>query len=412
MGHKCNYHIQLEKDNGDIVLNIIATWKIYSVKVIEASLFQDKIKRYVGLQYGIFCGYIVSFPHEKASLDYYYYGSENISDLKEQYIDDCFSNMPNIDYNEADEFQINWLKANAPQDKYIIDKAFGCEHCSITTLFRILKHYHTLSGSDKSLCEYLFEKKLPRMAMNKSLYKLSKKKRTELFQFIQTLEEIPDNLQAIQWMMKNKEKDSNVYFDLKKYSNLGITLDQGEYLQKLKKEFPSDCGITATYLDYLRMVRQEPTANLKDKYWYAPKDFNAMNERLKKLIAERKQLELNALSKKMEKRLYKLNITEKQYEDYVIYISTDMSEWKKQAEKLHQCIISCKYYNKVIEGKSIVFFISKSSEPFGTFEIDYNKKILQAYGNEEDRTNCSLPPQVMEYIKNYISTLNLKRRTI
>lgn len=410
MGHKCDYHVQLVKDNGDIVMNIIATWKSYSVKVVEAKLFQDEIKWYRGLQFNIYGGYIVSFPHEKMSLGYY--AQEKVSDFENQYIDGHFINMPNIDYKEIDEFQINWLKANVPQDKYIIDKVVKSYSCRMTTLFSILKQYHKLSDNDKSLCEYLFEKNLPRIAMNQNLYKLSKKKRTELFQFIQILEEVPDNLQAIQWMMKHNTKNYNSYYDLKKYAHLGLTFDQVEYLQKLKKDFPCDYGITSTYLDYLRMVKEEPTANIKDKYWYAPKEFSKMNERLKKLIAGRKQLELNKLSEEMKKRLYQSNIKEKQYEDYVIYASTDMNEWKKQAEALHQCIITCKYYNKVIEGKSLVFFISKNSEPFGTFEIDYKKKILQAYGNEEDRAHCSLPPQVMEYVKNYIKELKLKGATI
>lgn len=406
MGHKCDYHVQLEKDSDDIVMNIFATWKGYSVKVIEARLFDDEVKYYRGLQFNIYGGYIVSFPHEKMSLGYY--ANEKISDMKDQYYHARFINLPNIDHQPVTEIQMNWLKANVPEDKFIIDKVFKCESYRMTTIFYILKMYHSLSSSDKSLCEYLFEKKLPKLAMNKSLYKLSKAKRTQLFQFIQTLDDIPDNLQAIQWMMKNGSKDYNVYCILKKYLRLGITLEQAEYLQKLKKEFPDDYGITTTYLDYLRMLKELSTANTNNKYWYAPKDFNKMNERVKKLIEEQKQLEMNALSEAMKNRLYKLDIKKKQYGDYTIYASTDMNEWKKQADTLHQCIISNEYYNKVIEGKSLIFFILKNSEPFGTFEINYKKNILQAYGNEEDRRNCSLPPHVMQYVKNYIGSMNLK----
>lgn len=406
MAHKCEYKTSLSKKGNDIEMTITAHWRGNSVEVIKAKLFHEDIKVYVGLQFSMFGGYLVSFPNEVMSVGYY--SKDKVGDLEKQYYDMKFKNIPNLAYDSVSSESLNWLKTQLPQDKFIIEKAFKHENCYPVDLFKVLKLYHSLSKSDQSLCEYLFEHNLPKMAMNKSLYKLSKKKRVELFQFVQSLENVPDNLQVIQWAMKSNLTDFNIYYLLKQYAFLGLTFNEAEYLCKLEKQYPNDSGIRNTYLDYLQMVKNEPTANIKDKYWYAPKDFEKMNERLKTLAEERKELELVNLSKKMKKQLYKFKINPKAYNDYVIYISTDMKEWKTQAEALHQCIITCKYYDKVIEGKSLVFFIKKNNEPYGTFEIDYKKKILQAYGNEQDRKNCTIPNEIMKYVNDYVKGLNLQ----
>lgn len=64
---------------------------------------------------------------------------------------------------------------------------------------------------------------------------------------------------------------------------------------------------------------------------------------------------------------------------YTFMVTNDPEAWRKQARKLHQCIISCRYYMKQ---NSTICFCYKDGEPYATFEIR-ELRIIQSYRNEK-----------------------------
>ena len=90
---------------------------------------------------------------------------------------------------------------------------------------------------------------------------------------------------------------------------------------------------------------------------------------------------------------------------YSIFITSDFEEWKRQAEKLHQCIVAAGYYQKMADQKSTIVFIQKDGEPMATAEISQAGKILQFYANELDRNDCKPSEEIQTAFNKWLDNI-------
>lgn len=163
------------------------------------------------------------------------------------------------------------------------------------------------------------------------------------------------------------------------------------------------------YLDYLVMAHRMGR-DVNDRYWQLPKN---MNEAHNKLLEEQRILKQLQEMKELKKKQVKLTKAVRKFQQfntqingYDIFVPNKYSIIKPHVDVLHQCILSARYDDKMINGKSILIFIQKDKEPIASVEIDYKKTILQAYANEEDRRNCKPTDEVMEAVNQYLLAFN------
>ena len=100
---------------------------------------------------------------------------------------------------------------------------------------------------------------------------------------------------------------------------------------------------------------------------------------------------------------------------YNLHVPCTVDEIKYQAEKLHQCLIYAKYYEKMAERKCLLVLITKDNEPYATYELNVNNaKVEQAYCDELDRNNCSVPEKENKIFGDYFATFKnkIKRRML
>jgi len=180
-----------------------------------------------------------------------------------------------------------------------------------------------------------------------------------------------------------------------------------KYLLKVQNKTKKPKGLTDAmyfrelineYQDYKRMLYRSEHDS-RDDYWMYPSDLHAFHDKL--VEEERLKREAEELARKlkreeeMRKKQALLKAITKKYkglgkviDGYSIFITDDFEEWKRQAEKLHQCIVAAGYYQKMADQKSTIVFIQKDGEPMATAEISQAGKILQFYADELDRTDC------------------------
>ena len=73
-----------------------------------------------------------------------------------------------------------------------------------------------------------------------------------------------------------------------------------------------------------------------------------------------------------------------------------------QADFLHQCLITAKYYEKMAKKNCILVFIKKDDEPIATAELNKEDKVVQFYGNELDRSNCKPNEEIKNIFDNWL----------
>ena len=203
-----------------------------------------------------------------------------------------------------------------------------------------------------------------------------------------------------------------------------ISFQDYKYLVKVQKKSRKPKGITDTmyfnelmgeYQDYLQMLfRSEHDS--QDEYWLYPSDLHSFHEKLveeerlkreaeelaRKLKREEEMRQKQALLKAIAKKYKGLD---KIIDGYSIFITSDFEEWKKQAEKLHQCIVAAGYYQKMADQKSTIVFIQKDGEPMATAEISQAGKILQFYADELDRTDCKPSEEIQNAFNKWLDDI-------
>lgn len=392
MGHHCSYTSRIEILNGKIIYMINANYKNKSEDVYYEELLSGKTYgRYIHVSY--IAGYLVEFPNEKGR-GYYGYKQE-VQDFEPYYEMKPFINTklknPKIDFD--------LIESVHPELHYFLNKLYFSSYRDIehSYLFKVIRQY--LKHPE---IESLIQCNQLSIGMNNSLYRVSNKKRKEVIQFIkENAEKFPSMaLKDIFCALKNKIPYSAVDTFRKCNNNPELF----KYLLKQKEDY-------TFYQDYLKMAKKVGH-NLKERYWQYP---NHLRDAHAKVVKESKNMDQALdviLNSQFEIVAKKLKRQEKCIHDYYYYIVQEHQDFINHAKALNQCLITAGYMKKFINQQSVLIFIKDSkNNSIGTIEIDYQKKILQAYGNELDRVNCKLPQSILDDAKEYISQLKIRKHT-
>ena len=239
-----------------------------------------------------------------------------------------------------------------------------------------------------------------KLALDKRLHKLTKSKRKEVINYVKNnaKQEVEFDLSKLFTCIKH----NIAYKHAKKFTDCKGNHDLFHYLVKQDKDL-------SFYEDYKKMAIKAGH-NLQDDYWKYPKSLTEAHD---KVLEECKRID-NAmdlvLNEQFEIVAHALKKQEKVIDGNHYYIVQEVKDFINQAETLKQCLITAGYMDKFVKQESILIFIKDSNDkPIGTVEIDYKKKILQAYGNERDRNNCLLSDEIQKAVKQYISSLKVRK---
>lgn len=304
-----------------------------------------------------------------------------------------------------------------PNFKYIFKKyEFRCKEELMRILCMWIKHPEI---------ELMLQAGFYKLAMNGHFYRMSKNNQRTTISFIRKHPEIAHfKFREIRYCMKySTDKDINtaIHFInlVPSYERSGWTRETSNYYGVIdfndirylenycakKKDWEiTDRRVIEVYEDYLRLV-SNAGKDIHSEYWRYPKDIQKRHDKLlaqlnakraadEKIRKARELKEHNNAMKKFNsvvKKYAKFNDT---VDGYQIYITSDLQDWQKQADTLHQCILWAKYDEKVGSKKCLIFFIRKDNEPIATAEIKPGKVLGQFYGNEIDRNNCAPSEEV------------------
>lgn len=285
--------------------------------------------------------------------------------------------------------------------------------------------------------EFLLAMNFLNVALSSGFYKLSK----------------PKKKTYIQWIKQHPEACSLGFGDIKTIISNGISIE--EYLEYCEFLQASRCNVGISYRIYKYLEKNQNIRdwsgyynakmalvdfyqdyismakfcghNLKDDYWRFPKDLNKAHDKVmaeaenilrqqriaaalerqrrEAEYAERKRKEIQQKEKALmaiEKRFKELN---GDIDGYSIFVTSDYSEWEKQAEALHQCIVASGYYEGTADGKYTIVFIQKNGEPVATAQIHTDGTIGQFYANELDRDNCLPSDEVREAFNKWLEAV-------
>lgn len=159
-----------------------------------------------------------------------------------------------------------------------------------------------------------------------------------------------------------------------------------DYLEEIGDEYGN------RYDDYLKAIKGLKL-DLNDTKNVFPKDFNRMHDlraaeyasNIEKIDAERRKKLYKQFSRKAEElKRYAL-----EGDIYSLIIPQSITDLIREGEQLSHCVGKMGYDKKVVDGKSLIAFVRKTSEidkPFVTVEyrLDENK-LRQCYGFKDSR---------------------------
>ena len=411
MGHHCGYNCRFEIEKNDIVLITTAYYKDYMLDVYKEYLLSEKSYcRNVFFSY--LAGYTITFPEEKI----YKFSKEKMGLEKWGFTESIKHFRYGQYYQHLEDVYNMFLKVD-PELKYFCMKYKNdAGYCN---LFEVARNYKSHPE-----CETLLELGLTSLAMNQTLYKLTKPKLKEILNVIQLNKNII--------CQETRLKDIQVY--LKEYKNKmsfsdywrwyviantrmdkwGVKIDYQDWKYLMKQSEKSKGKIQINkyeFNDYLDMCKKVGH-DINDPYWRYPNNFrknhDLVMEQIRSVSAAKLTLQQDFL-KKVCKSMLKYNT---EINGYKIFIPVEAIEWQKTCDILYQCLIRNGYMKKVINQESIIIFIWKDNNPIATAEIDYKKNILQFYGDERGHIrgeNCKPSDEVIEIFNFWLETFKPKK---
>lgn len=388
MGHHCVFETRIEYDKRKKQF-----YCCYNAKYKDKTL--DVIKKYEdgsiysrNVYFSYLAGYTVSFPGEKS----YSYRSFLGKSILEKYEKDLW-----LDYNISPSSNIidkNYIISLDPSIKYLVNKYKGNSSLELVRLIAIYRKNPEI--------ESLVDLGFTYIATDKRLLKLTKKKKIQIIYFLKNNCNSQENptLSSIFTCIKNNIS----YKDYPNFIYCGKDKDLFNYLRKHSIDY-------FYYKDYLR-VAKEVGHNINNEYWKYPKDICLFHDKVmkeKENIDNSKNIYKDKCLNEVCKNFLKYNI---RLNGYTVYIPSSLFDISNQARLLNQCLITSNYVDKVIEQKSILIFIKKDDFPIATAEIDYNKKLLQFYGNEKDRSNCKPNKEIEDILYSYLDLIKVYKRKI
>lgn len=233
--------------------------------------------------------------------------------------------------------------------------------------------------------EILLDKGFAQIAFNKNFWRLTKKTRKNYVSLLKQCEGISPTMDMLAKLKKGISIERYMIFhspefwdiNARKYNAKPETIN---YIMNKK--------LTAReYKDYLDMA-QTAGHDISDPYWEFPNNFQKNHQKVIeettaiKMLKNKKLLE--PWEKKYSKAVKKFTQVSK-FKDMKVYVPQEIDLFTKQAEALHQCLITARYYEDVAKRKKILVFIEKKGIPNATAEILISKKkftLNQFYGDE------------------------------
>ncbi len=417
MAHKCEYTMRfyVDYDKNDLVRVTTAHWKNKSLDVYREFLNsgETESRNLYFTQYG---GWLVSFPGERITRYYYnYFGyKQELEEWAHEIKTDALMGKCE---QKLDDVKVMLFEVDSKLFYFCkkLDSSF-----SYPKLFDLVRIYR-----EHPECETLIQYGFYDLALNKSLYKLSKQK---LKQVLQAVNELKDSgiygkitlrqIQEYNLHMKNKIPTIKEWFDwygiTNNFGRYGrqIEYEDWKYIQRKINNSKGAIQITCNeYLDYLEMAKKVGH-NIEDPYWRYPNDFRKMHD---KVMEQLNAVSLAKLALQQDflkvvcKSMVKFN---KEVNGYQIFISTEAKEWKQTCDDLYQCLIRNGYMKKVIDQETIIVFIWKDNKPVATAELDYEKNIKQFYGDERGHSrgeSCKPSDEVQEAFNIWLESFKPKK---
>ncbi len=154
------------------------------------------------------------------------------------------------------------------------------------------------------------------------------------------------------------------------------------------------------YKDYLHMA-QELQSDMTKRAILEPRDLKERHDLLAARVNEVRSEQENArMQRIIDEGLYWW-AREYTNEDFCVVYPQKHSDFVTEGQRLNHCVGGAGYYKRHLEGKRMVFFIRRASQPdkaFFTAEIDMSTgRILQLYGFGD----CSAPREVRAFTEGF-----------
>lgn len=410
MGHRSKYYLRLEieKDNELVLINQ-ACYKEYTLDILKYNFTRNTYYyRWGNISYTSLSGWTVEYPGELVRERY----SREKYKVKEYPFQESNEVYEGLLYGELEMsypmIKKIILKVN-PEYKYLLNKISLEQECNIFTLFKLMQMWKEHPYE----VELLVQKRFYSIALNKSLYKLTLKKKKEVLKALKNFNHNVSLLTVQQYIKSGLKFDE--WWAFMTWNNWRV---KGNYIDSLETfRYCQRKQIDKyRYRDMLDMARNQGH-NIDDPYWKYPNNPNEMHDRLLQIKLEQERMQEQEEMKKVQKAWDKIQeIKNKNLKEsidlgngYSLFIPTTIEQYRAAADKLHQCIITAKYYIKVAKGNCLLLMIWHNGEPSSTCEIDYNKQILQFYGNELDRKNCKPSEYEQEAMNKFLMEFKLKK---
>ena len=356
---------------------------------------------------------MVAYPGET----YQWYGGVKkeieLYDYKET---QCYSGLEWGTFHCSNEVITKKILSVHPEYKYLLKKVkFDGVRFNIHKLLNCMQMWKEHPSEVEALvsCEFYD------LAVNKNLYRLKKENKKKI---INALKEfinhdpvsIEPPLVMIQRYVKSGMKFDEwyTYMCWNNWSKYHMdSIETFRYCQRKNID-------RYRYHDMLDMAKAQGH-NIEDQYWKYPNDPNKMHDELLAIKLElqriQREKEFEPFWRQLEKiaKRNKLNESIDIGNGYKLFMPVNYEQYALAANVLHQCILSSKYYEKVAKGQCLLLMIWKDNKPSSTCQIDFNKKILQFYGNEAaGRGSSSIYPT--DYERNAMDKflLNFKPKKV
>lgn len=371
---KAKFTDNIAEINGRIVRNVIATWPATrshgrgSVSVFRE--FEDGKKQVRKLCYVPISGYMIDDREPSTWCN-------PVLECR------ALSRGDNVYGSYLTDSEVETIINVHPDFRYTLKKA-GNVNCAKAML--LLQQWL----KDRKV-ELLVGAKYEKLACNKNFIRYGKEKQKKILGFVRSHEGSENwPLQLIKFVMDGGSiEDYNRWMSFRDDSGKFFPYTSYRYLSGLK-----DCDkLKSIYRDYIAMAK-ECGHNVKDKYWYAPKNLKKAHDKVMKeveLVREAKRkLMVEKARQEEEKKKIVFHRFGMKFNDLVVkqgclmaYVPDDTDNVDKHAKALHQCLVTADYIGKMAKQKIVlVFIVGKNGKPVATAEILPGVKIGQFYGNE------------------------------
>lgn len=306
----------------------------------------------------------------------------------------AISNGYNVYGHALTDKEIETIVDVHPNFKWTLQKAGSC---SCAKALKLLQQWI----KDPNI-ELLVGAHYDSLAMNKSFVRYSKEKRMAVLNFIRKNPGSENwSLHKIKFVMDgHTEKEYDDWKNFRDVYSRSFSYESYKYLtsRTLRK------GDLELYRDYIAMAK-ECGHNIKDKYWYAPKNLRKAHDKVMKEVELIKKARLQELAEKAKKDALKKDADfrkfAKRFKDLIsntkgltAYVPQDTQEVDIHAKALHQCLVYADYIGKMARRKCLlVFIVNSKGKPVATAEILPGGTLGQFYANEKFHDKRMMPSE-------------------